>query len=494
MSRFTDSFKYILLLLITAIPIFGFLDNLPIRIWDESRVAVNALEMYYGKDYLVARFEGEPDMWNTKPPLILWLQVLFMHLFGPGEIAIRLPSSFSVFFTCLALLLFCKRYLKNFWLGFIAVLCLITSNGYMGYHVARTGDYDAMLTLFTTVSSLFFYAFCETKQTKYLYWFFAALTLGAFTKGVAALLFTPALAIYALFSIPPGYFFRNKHFYIGLFSFFVLILSFYFARNAVNDTYIKMVHENELGGRFLESQGEHPFDFWRYYNNFISMQYADRYLLIPCGMLVGGFSKDPRVKKFSLFVTLLTITFFIVISSSKTKLDWYDAPLYPWFAILVALFIDLFFNVLRTAPILLQSLKRNVTPYLLIMILFYIPYRETWRFTYAPEERSWDRDFYQMGAYLKDALRGNVHMHHKYIVYEEYKAHILFYVEILQHQKVNTGFKSFDEIKKGDAILVSNDNTREKIKQHFKCVEIRERGPVFTLIILDAKPEPIVKA
>lgn len=492
MSRFTDSFKYILLLLITAVPIFGFLDNLPIRIWDESRVAVNAVEMFYGKDYLVARYEGQPDMWNTKPPLILWLQVIFMHLFGPGEIAIRLPTAFSVFFTCLALLLFCKRYLKNFWLGFIAVLCLITSNGYMDYHIGRTGDYDAMLTFFTTSTCLFFYTFCETKQTKYLYWFFVALTLGVFTKGIAALLFTPALAIYAVFVIPLRFFFKNKHFYIGLFSFFILVLSFYFARNAENDTYIKMVRENELGGRFLESQGEHPFDFWRYYNNFISMRYADRYLLIPCGMVIGGFSRDPRVKKFSLFVTLLAISFFIVISSSKTKLDWYDAPLYPWFAILVALFVDVFFKLLKTTPVILQSLKRNVAPYLLLFILFTLPYSQIWRWTYAPEERSWDRDFYQISAYLKDAVRGNAHMHNKFVVYEEYHAHILFYLEILKQQKVNTGLKDFEKIKKGDAILVSNDNTREKIKQTFKCVEIHERGPVFTLIILNPKPKQTV--
>ena len=25
----------------------------------------------------------EPDMWNTKPPLLVWLQVIFMKLLGP---------------------------------------------------------------------------------------------------------------------------------------------------------------------------------------------------------------------------------------------------------------------------------------------------------------------------------------------------------------------------------------------------------------------------
>ncbi|UOQ78563.1 hypothetical protein MUN84_08455 [Hymenobacter sp. 5516J-16] len=64
----------------------------PIYLWDESRVAVNAAEMALNNNWLVAHFEGQPDLWNTKPPLLLWLQVLSIKLFGFNEVAIRLPT------------------------------------------------------------------------------------------------------------------------------------------------------------------------------------------------------------------------------------------------------------------------------------------------------------------------------------------------------------------------------------------------------------------
>ncbi|MBL7933053.1 MAG: glycosyltransferase family 39 protein [Bacteroidia bacterium] len=487
MSRFTDSIKYILLLLIIAIPVFGFLDTLPVRLWDESRVGMNALEMFYNGDYLVAHYDGNPDMWNTKPPLMLWLQVFFMYIFGPGEIALRLPSAFAVLLTFVALLLFCKRYLKNFWLGFITVLCLVTTANYMNFHVARSGDYDALLVLFSTTACLFFYAFCETKQSKYLYYFFAAFTLGVYTKGVTILMFGPALLIYAIITVPLRSFLKNKHFYIGLFSSVFLVLGFYLLRESQNPGYIKAVGENELGGRFLVDQINSKSSFWFYYDNFLSFDFADRYLLIPCGFLIGIFNKDQRIKKITLFIGLICLIFFLIISCSKTKYSWYDAPICPWFAFFTALIVELFFRWLKETPAFLQTLTRNVVPYLFLFLIFITPYRQVWSRTYSPSETQGEEDYYHVMAYLKDATRGNVHMHNKYVVYEDYNAPLYFYVEILKRQKVNTGFKSFNELKKGDVVLVSWDPTREKIKKAFKCVEIHERYSIYTLIILDPK-------
>ena len=96
--------KYILLALLIYMPIFGHLDTLPIRIWDESRSAMNAYEMFHDKDYIVTHFEGKPDMWNTKPPLLIWAQVFFMKLIGVNELSVRLPSAIAAFLTCIVIL------------------------------------------------------------------------------------------------------------------------------------------------------------------------------------------------------------------------------------------------------------------------------------------------------------------------------------------------------------------------------------------------------
>lgn len=56
------------------IPLFYNLDGLVLRVWDESRNAVNATEMLANKNLLIRQYDGSPDMWEAKPPLLIWLQ------------------------------------------------------------------------------------------------------------------------------------------------------------------------------------------------------------------------------------------------------------------------------------------------------------------------------------------------------------------------------------------------------------------------------------
>jgi len=92
---------------IISFPIFLNLETLPIRLWDESRLAINAYEMYENNNYLIPYFQGQPDMWNTKPPLMIWSQVFFFKVVSPGELAVRLPAGIASFLTCI--MIFLKR-------------------------------------------------------------------------------------------------------------------------------------------------------------------------------------------------------------------------------------------------------------------------------------------------------------------------------------------------------------------------------------------------
>ncbi|WP_317899860.1 ArnT family glycosyltransferase [Aurantibacillus circumpalustris] len=475
--------KYIILIVIIAIPIFGFLDTMPIRTWDEARIAINAIEMFHNGNFIVTYFDHTPEMWNTKPPLLIWCQVVFMHIVGTNEIAIRLPSALAVFATCMAILVFSQRYLKNFWLAFIAILTLITCDGYLGLHVSRTGDYDAMLTCFTTISCLFFFAYTETKQTKFLYLFFTAVLLASYTKGIAGILFFPALGIYAIIQNQLMLFIKNKHFYIGFFSFLTLILSYYLIRETQNPGYISIVQENELGGRYLVSQGGQKFDFWFYFNNFRVYRLPDRYLLIPCGMLIGLFSKDNRIKKITLFLTLLVITYFIIISIGKTKLEWYDAPLYPFLSILIAFFIHYIFDALKTNPFLNQNFKGNPVPYILLFLLFIGTFERAWSKTYLPEEAPWDAEIYEIGYYLKNAIKGKYDLENKHLAYDGYKAQNTFYLRVLNDKGVNTHEKEYTGLVKNDMVIACQEHVKNYIRNNYLYTEKHEQGPVFTYTI-----------
>ncbi len=156
-------------LVLIALPFFLFLGRDAIQIWDEARNTLNLYEMYKSGNLLVTTYQGEPDMWNTKPPFFHWIQLIFVNIFGFNEFALRLPSAISGFLTCLVLGVFLKKYIKSNFLALSASFVLATSSGFIDIHSSRTGDYDAMLVLFTTITALSLFSYSETKKNKFLY-------------------------------------------------------------------------------------------------------------------------------------------------------------------------------------------------------------------------------------------------------------------------------------------------------------------------------------
>jgi 4-amino-4-deoxy-L-arabinose transferase-like glycosyltransferase len=481
-------FKYGLLLAIAFFPIFWHLGRLPIRIWDESRLAMNAYEMYLNGDFLVTYFNGIPDMWNTKPPMLIWLQAGFMKLIGVNELAVRLPSAIAAFLTCGLLLIFSERYLKSFWFGFIAVVVLVTAQGYISVHASRTGDYDALLALFTTLSGLCFFAYIEKKKIKHLYLFFLFTACAVLTKSVTGLLFLPAILIYSIVQKQLISLLRNKHFYLGLFGFLFLVVGYYLLRESQNPGYLNAVWENELGGRFLEIIEKHEHGFWFYFQNFMDFKFSVWYFLVPFGLIFGLLSKNEKINKITLFSGVLVLIFFLIISSAKTKLGWYDVPLYPFLAVIVAVCVySVFiwignFKLIQGRPIL------KVIPFVFLILICAHPLKRILQKTFNPQENSWEKEFYEMGYFLKKALNvGGAELEGKSLLYEGYKAPNLFYVKALNERGVQFEFKDWKELEKGDIVIACQENIKQYIQEHyfFEFVEVKKK--VVTLKIQERK-------
>ena len=462
-----DSWKYLLILLLICIPLFQHLSSLTIRIWDESRLAINAYEMYHNGNYLIPTYNGEFDMWNTKPPLMIWLQVLSMKLFGINEVSLRLPSAIAALFTCISLLFLSVRYVKNFWFGFICVLVLVTSIGYVDIHATRTGDYDALFVLFLTLSSLTFFAHLETSKKKYLYFFFLSLALTVLTKSVAALMILPGLFIYAVVKKKLLFLLKNKHLYIGLLLFFILGGGYYFLREIYNPGYIDAVWENDFGGRFLDTIENHKHYFWFYYDNLIANGFKEWVLLIPCGIFVGLLSKDKRIKNLTLFSTIFVVTFFLVISLAQTKLRWYDVPLYPFLSLLVGVFIYFIFSFLKEERRIIHYLKYNVIPFVFVFLIFITPYRQIINKTYMQKE--YLADFYRTTYYLRDILREKRQNDNFIVLYDDYSAHIKFYINLLNEKGKNISLRKSKNANSGEIVLTSQDEMKKFLEENYNC-------------------------
>lgn len=483
MPALNDTIKYIILTALVAFPLFGHLDSLPIRLWDESRLAVNAYEMMKGDNIFVTHFMGDPEMWNTKPPLLIWLQALSMSLFGVDEISIRLPSVLAAAVLFAFLVVFSKRHLKNTWFAFIVILILTTANGYIDNHAVRTGDYDSLLVLFMTISGLLFYSYIVTKKTKYLYGFFISLGLAVLTKSIAGLLFLPGMLIFLLVEKQFISFITNKHTYFGLLAFLFMVLGFYLTREFFNPGYLEAVYNNELGGRYLESLEGHDHGFWYYFNLLKDTRFYHWLYLFPCGAAIGFFVKNEKINKLVSYSFILTLSYFLVISYSRTKLEWYDLPMYPFMAIIIGSFIFYIFDWLEKDEQSNRNLFHNTLPYIFLFLMFLNPYRDMANKIYMPEEKNYEEEMYRLTYFLKKATEGKYDLHGKYLAKEGYMPHNHFYMLMLQEQGISFSEKQLHEISPTDSIIAYQPNIKNEIEKNFNYTVTNEVGPIKTYVI-----------
>lgn len=462
---------YVVVIVLISFPIFGNLNVMAIRIWDESRYAMNAYEMNKSGNWLVTTYEQSPDMWNTKPPLMIWLQVIFIKLIGAGELALRLPSAIAAFLTCLGILVLTIRYLNDRIFGLIALIVLVTSYGYIDVHSTRTGDMDSLLTFFITLSALSFFAFIESKNIKFLYLFFVALALGTLTKSIAALLFLPGLFFYILWRKQVIGILKNYHFYIGIIIFLTAVLSYYLLREHYNPGYLKAVQANEMGGRYLKVVERNlKGSDWFYYNLLIDSHFTAWYLLIPCGLLAGWLSKDERLKRLTVFLTTCIVTYLLVISISKTKTYWYDVPLYPFMALTIAIFLNAVFNALKNVKYFNATLTYNVIPFVFIFLVTIDPYHKIIEKTYYSRELPWDEEFYEPSYFLKNAINSKQELNNYSLVFNDPKPmQLQFYMKMLQDKGVNVSFGDFRTLVPGDRIIVCEQNIKDYLLKKHTC-------------------------
>ncbi len=476
---------FLVLVVLMYQPLFGHLDSIPIQLWDESRVAVNSVEMLESGSYIVTTYEGKPEMCNTKPPLLIWFQVLSMKIFGVGELAVRLPSAIAGLLTCISLVFFSVRYLKNYRLGWIAVLVLITSQGFVSLHLTRTGDYDALLTLFTTVAGLLFFAFCETKRLKYLYYFFLMMALAVLTKGIVGFMFVPAFFIYTLIRKQLVNLLKNEHFYFGLIGLLVVVFGYYGLREMLNPGYIEAVYMNELGGRYLKVIEFHDHGFTYYLDNLWDSRYTYWLPIALCGTVAGLSMRNEKINRLTQFLALMVICFLLIISSAQTKLEWYDVPLFPFLAMLSAIIGCFIFDLSRNSR-LNEQFRYSAFPFLFLFFLGVLPMSEIIEQTYKPSLGE-NKEFYELSYFLQSGLEGRRELNGSLVLYDGYDAHIRFYIEGMKQEGIFISFAQKESLLSGDHVVAQQKQIKEYIQGHYEHVVLSSEGSVMEYRIINPK-------
>lgn len=449
--------KYHIALLLgslVSIPLLFYrLDAHPVFLWDEARQATNLMEMLDRGNPFITYFEGSPDHYNTKPPLLIWLQAICMLLTNNLELSLRLPSALAGLGVCLGLIWFFNQAIgKPFW-GLLATLILVSTSGFIELHGTRTGDYDALVSLWIFLATAHFYFFLKGKKPGQLYLFFLFLGLGIATKGPVPLMILPSLIVWSIFGRNLKTLLKNRAFWKGAFIPLLFVGVFYGIRGFLDPGYFESTWYNDFAGRYGETIDGHQEPFLYYFFNFVNNRIGNFVYLLPLGLLLFLISNRNQ-KDIGLFSLLFVTLFLLIISLAGTKIFWYDTPVFPFFAIMLA--VTLLFSY--------EWIKKNIKTYLgysllliLLLWIFIYPYHNNWIKVVKNEDFEWEgKEFYEPSRLLKTAINGEVDLKGAKLLYDsDYKPHYEVYMRILEKEQ---GYrlkylKELHEAKDGDVLL-----------------------------------------
>lgn len=492
-----NKLTWLLVLVFIAISFFPLFTNLGtqlLRTWDESRYAANSYEMYKSGNYLVTTFDYKPDYMSSKPPFVNWCQVICFKLFGVNEASVRLPSALAVLFFGIVLILFGGKIGKP-WLGFYSALIATTCRGIAGYHAGRTGDYDAMLTLFVTTYTLSFLSYLLDKKGKYILFFFIALSLATLTKGIQALIPLPFLLCWLIYKKEFKSVFKSKFTYIGLSIFLLLIGGYYFGREAYDHGYLKAMYDCEIGGRFngVIDGHKHPFGFYFPIIRYDHFTYFIKFL--PFAFIFNFFIKDKKLKELSIFSFLFAAIYLLIISSAQTKLPWYTILALPFMSIIIGISLSEIHSWLSNK----KGLVFKILPFIIMIFFFYHPFKALIAQNYKPKEVKEYVPYYNRFDVMKKIERNEIKIDSIVFISQVDDNHfdnnqdVFFYMYKIQVAGKRGVLKEFRFLNKGENVLINEEYTFERLKERFEYKIIYQSLNNKIVNITGVKPENDIK-
>ena len=447
-----------------------------IFIWDEASYGLNSIEMSRSNNLLTPTIDYIPSTENTKPTLVLALQALSIKIFGINELAIRLPT--ILFSLLLIVLLF--YYLAKFKVNIIAITItniIFISSGFYSHHIAFTGDLDAIFSFFTTFMGLYFYYlfFYKEKVTNKEFLILYILSLLAFfSKSFATfLIIMPLLLFLVLFKINlySKYF---KQFIVVSLLFIVVIFTYYQLREISNTGNLNRVFTTEISRYFKNVMPWHQQPFLFYIKNlFINRLYPWLYFL---PILIYFFVIKLKNKEnfFFIFSCFISFFFLLFISIPKVKLEWYDAPVFPWLCI--ALGYSLYFVI--------ESFKSYIP---IVYLTFFCIATFAIKLQYNKFEKIINTDNLETNGTIlnKNSTLFPNTKKYKVLMNVDYPSHydqLKFYIAKLYFEKniTTTIITNINQINVGDTVITNQINKSNISNKNYKIINSYLNGYTFT--------------
>ena len=323
-----------LILLICSIPALYLLGRPAIYIWDEAVYANASWEMAHGGSWWIPT-HGE---YNTKPPLVLWMQAIALKLLPYPEWAVRLPSALAVTGILFMLQAALKRWGFDLSTRFCVMICFVANEGFIRHHISRTGDLDAVMTFFVTAYALIVLdALVQHRwTTKHMVWFFMMMAGAFYSKSIGGWLMMGPIAIVWVLSPMRNVWLRPR-FWIAGASTLLVCAMYYLIRESGQPGFMDLAWASEYMRMFRNVMPWHEHGASYYFRNFQQLHTYTPWIfaLVLAVFIALVFIKTKPLKYLVLRWIILAAGFLMVITIPAVKLEWYDAPVYPWFALIL---------------------------------------------------------------------------------------------------------------------------------------------------------------
>jgi 4-amino-4-deoxy-L-arabinose transferase-like glycosyltransferase len=473
-SRKTFIIEILGLSLLIYLIIFLKLGSFHMRWWDESMFAVNTYEMMNNGKYFTPFFDGVPDLFNTKPPLNNWLQIIFVKLFGYNELALRLPSAIAASLSVIIVFIFLRNNYDRLW-AWLSALVLLTSIGFVGFHTARTGDSDSLLTLFILAANIYLLKFIREEKASCIFLFFVFITFAFAAKMHAGLLFGPAYLILLYREKKLRKFIFHPFFWSGLLLFVSVAVGLVLLREGDSPGYLREILSKDAGRIFkeVEDHGESPFF---YLDKLMKERFSTWFILAILGILLLFGQEEYQEKKLIGNLSLLCLVYFLIITISVTKLEWYDMPLYPYFSIIAGYAI---FRFVRKA---IGTESKSIVCIVSCLIFSYPLYTAFTR-SQGNTIPNGEKKLEACERFIFKKILEGKNLSDVSVYYSGFNGSLLFYKYKLAEQNQKIELIKDKNFQDNDKILVSNDSLKAIVKNtyNFSIIDSYDQAELFQL-------------
>ena len=305
-----------LLAILIIVSFFAGLGSGPLFDVDEGAFSEATREMLSSGNYLTTYLYGEPRF--DKPILIYWLQALSVKLFGLNEFAFRFPSALSSTVWGLVLYLF-TRSMFDRRTAFISTAVMVLS--LQVTIIGKAAIADALLNCLLAASMFAVFLYYKERKQRYILLAFAAIGLGALTKGPVAILIPLAVSFIFFLSM------RELRTWLkavlhpaGLIIFALIVLPWYTLEYLDQGmAFIEGFFFKHNIGRFNSPMEKHGGSLWYYIPVLLLGISPSTALLVPVFRKIRSLLTDPLN---SYLLTWFGFV-FIFFSLSGTKLPHY---------------------------------------------------------------------------------------------------------------------------------------------------------------------------